>query len=210
MNLDSIKPLLGNGLQYMAEVVKCGAAGVLLSGAILLGLTIAMPASTGLNLLAIAGCLLALVLYVLAGHQRGVMRVLGNLTQAHGGLLFDQTLGRFIQATESKRPGTVVGLLGAPGRLAAAFRQFLGNDGSAIPRPLRRLGARYVDKLDRSLAESGPSDAVVGGQLREEALRTWAVQRMSEQVAPGWTLFTIVAVGQLVFAVALWWWATRG
>ncbi len=210
MNRDVIKPLLGNWLQYLGEVVKCGAAGVFVSGAVLVSLVMALPAGTGLSLLATAGCVLALVFYVLAGHQRGVMRVLGNLTQAHGGLLFDQTLGRFIQVTEAKRPGTVAGLLGTPGRLAGAFRQFLGNEDSMIPRPLRRLGARYVDKLDRNLAESGPSDAVVGGQLREEALRTWAVQRMSEQVAPGWTLFTAVAVGQLVFAAALWWWAHRG
>lgn len=210
MNMDAIKPLLGNGFQYVAEVLKCGAAGVFLSGAVLLGLLMALPASTGLKLLAIVGCFAALVLYVMAGHQRGVMRVLSNLTQSHGGLLFDQTLGRFIQATEAKRPGTVAGLLGAPGRLAGAFRQFLGSDGSIIPRPLRRLGAHYVDKLDQSLAEAGPTDAVVGGQLREEALRTWAVQRMSEQVAPGWTFFAGVAACQLVFATALWWWATRG
>ncbi|MET0334986.1 MAG: hypothetical protein ABW190_11990 [Rhizobacter sp.] len=210
MSLDVIKPLLGNGLQYVAEVMKCGVAGLFLSGAVLLGLIAALPTSASLGALAIVGCLLALVLYVLAGHQRGVMRVLGNLTQAHGGPLFDQTLGRFIQITESKRPGTVAGLLGAPGRLAGAFRQFLGNDGSVIPRPLRKLGARYVDKLDSSLAESGPNDAVVGGHLREDALRSWAVQRMSEQVSPGWNFFIAVAVGHLVFAVALWWWATRG
>lgn len=209
MNKDAIKPLLGTGLQYVGEVLKCGAAGVFVSGAVLLGLVMALPAGAGVNVLAIVGCLFALVLYVVAGHQRGVMRVLSQLTQSHGGLLFDQTLGRFIQVTESKRPGTVAGLLGTPGRLASAFRDFLGNEESRIPRPLRRLGVRYVDKLDRSLAESGPADAVVGGQLREEALRSWAVQRMSEQVAPGWTLFSIVAIAQLVFAVGLWWWATR-
>jgi hypothetical protein len=210
MNMDVIKPLLGNGLQYVGEVVKCGAAGVLLSGAVFLGLVMALPAGTGLSLLAIAGCLIALVLYVVAGHQRGVMRVLGNLTHAHGGLLFDQTVGRFIRTTESKRPGSVVLLLDTPGKLAEGFRQFLGNDGSVIPGPLRRLGARYVDKLDRSIAEAGPSDAVVNGELREEALRTWAVQRMRDQMAPGWNVFVAVAVAQLVFAVALWWWATRG
>ncbi|MBL0727115.1 hypothetical protein [Piscinibacter sp. HJYY11] len=210
MTLDAIKPLLGNGLQYVAEVLKCGAAGLFLSGAVLLALLMALPASTGLKMVAMLGCLVALVLYVLAGHQRGVMRVLSSLTHSHGGLLFDQTLGRFIQATEAKRPGTVAGLLGVPGRLADAFRQFLGNEGSLIPRPLRRLGARYVDKLDESLAEAGPTDAVVGGQLREEALRSWAVQRMGEQMAPGWDFFVFVAAAQSVFAVALWWWGTRG
>lgn len=210
MNLDAIKPLLGNGFQYLAEVLKCGAAGVFLSGAVLLALVMALPASTSVNALAILGCGVALVLYVLAGHQRGVMRVLSNLTQSHGGLLFDQTLGRFIRAAESKRPGSVILLLDTPGRLAEAFRQFLGNEGSVIPGPLRRLGARYVDKLDQSLAEAGPTDAVAGGQLREEALRSWAVQRMREQVEPEWTLFAVIAGGQLVFAAALWWWATRG
>lgn len=210
MNMDVVKPLLGNGVHYLAEVAKCGAAGVLLSGAVLLVLVMVLPAGAGLTLLAIAGCLVALVFYVLAGHQRGVMRVLANLTDAHGGLLFDQTVGRFIRTAESKRPGSVAQLLGTPGKLAAGFRQFLGDDGSVIPRPLRRLGVHYVDKLDRSFAEAGPSDAVVNGQLREEPLRAWAVQRMAEQVEPEWTVFTFVAAAQGVFALALWWWATRG
>ena len=207
MNMDVIKPLMSNGMQYMKEVLKCSFSGLLVSGSVLLVLIAVLPSGTGPSALAVMGFLVFLIIYGLTGHQRGIFRMLSDLSQSHGGLLFDQTLGRFVQIAESRRPGTVVSMLSAPGKVTASFKEFLGNDGSAVPRPLRRLGTYYVGKFDERVTQGGalPVGAVVDGQLREEALRDWAVQHMREQFEPSWTWFLVVAGIQIVLAGALWW-----
>jgi hypothetical protein len=207
MNMDVMKPLMSNGMQYVKEVAKCSLGGLMMSGSVLLALIAVLPSTTGPNALAVVGFLVFLVLYVLVGHQRGIFRMLSNLSQSHGGLLFDQTLGRFVKVTESHRPGTLAGLLSAPGKVTASFKEFLSNEGSAIPRPLRRLGTYYVGKFDEHVAEGGalPVGAVVDGKLREEALRDWTVQQMREQFEPSWRGFFAVVGIQIVLAAALWW-----
>ena len=207
MSLDVIKPLLSNGVQYVKEVLKCTLAGLVASGAVLLVLVALLPARTGPVSLAVLGALFFVVFYGLAGHQRGIFRMLSTLAHAHGGLLFDQTLGRFIQATEARRPGTLASLLSVPGKVTESFKEFLRNDGSVIPRPLRRLGIYYVGKFDASISQSGvlPTGAVVDGQVHEDVVKGWAVQRMREQFEPSWNGFFAILAAQVVFAGALWW-----
>ena len=209
MNLDVIKPLMSNGVQYVKEIAKCSLAGLLVSGTVLLVLMKVLPSRPGPMAAAFVCFLFFLVFYGLVGHQRGIFRMLGNLSHSHGGLLFDQTLGRFVQMTESRRPGTLAGMLSAPGKVTASFKEFLRNDGSVIPRPLRRLGAYYVGKFDARITQGGalPVGAVVDGQVREEVLKDWAVQQMREQFAPSWSGFLTVAAIQIVLAGALWWFA---
>jgi hypothetical protein len=203
---DVIKPLLSNGVQYITELAKCGFAGFALSLAVLIGLLAALPSSRGAGALAMLGFALFIVLYTVAGHQRGIQRLLANLTHAHGGLLFDQTLGRFVQACETRKPGSIASVLGAPGKLTSAFKDYLGNDGSSMPRPLRRLGTHYVGKVDAKISESGalPVDAVVNGTLQQDALKAWAVQQMREQFEPSWQLFGLLFAAQVVLAGLTW------
>ncbi|MBC7955650.1 MAG: hypothetical protein H7Y33_07260 [Cytophagales bacterium] len=207
MNIDVIKPLMSNGLQYVKEVLKCSLAGLVVSGTVLLVLIGVLPSRPGPMATAAMGFVFFLIFYGLVGHQRGILRMLSNLSHSHGGLLFDQTLGRFMQMTESRRPGSLAGMLSAPGKLTASFKEFLRNDGSIVPRPLRRLGIYYVGKFDARITQSGalPVGAVVDGQLHEEALKDWAVQQMREQFEPSWTGFLTLAGTQIVLAGALWW-----
>jgi uncharacterized protein YfiM (DUF2279 family) len=201
---DVIKPLLSNGVQYIAEVAKCGFGGFVLSLAVLIGLVAALPSSRAAGGLATLGFVL-FMLYTAAGHQRGIARVLANLTHAHGGLLFDQTLGRFVQACESRKPGSIASVLGAPGKLTSAFKGYLGNDGSSMPRPLRRLGTHYVGKVDAKLSDGAlPTGAVVDGTLHQEVLKAWAVQQMREQFEPSWQLFGLLFAAQVVLASLTW------
>lgn len=207
MNLDVVKPLLSNGMQYVKEVAKCTVFGLVVSGTMLLVLIAVLPSRTGPMALAVIGFVFFLVFYGLAGHQRGIFRMLSNLSHAHGGLLFDQTLGRFVQMTEQRRPGTVATLLSAPGKVTESFKAFLRDDGSVIPRPLRRLGTYYVGKFDARITQGGalPVGAVVDGQVRQEALKDWAVQQMREQFEPSWRMFGMLAGLQVVLAGTLWW-----
>jgi hypothetical protein len=207
MGMDVIKPLLSNGVQYVKEVLKCSLAGLVVSGAVLGVLMAVLPSRTGPVALAVFGALFFVVFYGLAGHQRGVFRMLSTLAHSHGGLLFDQTLGRFMQATEAKRPGTLASLFSVPGKVTESFKQSLRNDGSVIPRPLRRLGVYYVGKFDASISQSGvlPTGAVVDGQVHEEVVKGWAVQQMREQFEPSWNGFFAILATQVVFASALWW-----
>jgi len=207
MSLDVIKPLLSNGVQYVKEVLKCTLAGLVASGAVLLVLVAVLPARTGPVSLAVFGALFFVVFYGLAGHQRGIFRMLSTLAHAHGGLLFDQTLGRFMQVTEARRPGTLASLLSVPGKVTESFKEFLRNDGSVIPRPLRRLGIYYVGKFDASISRSGvlPTGAVVDGRVHEDVVKGWAVQQMREQFEPSWNGFFAILAVQVMFAGALWW-----
>ena len=207
MNMDVIKPLLSNGVQYVKEVFKCTMAGLVVSGAVLLVLVAVLPSRTGPVILAVVGALLFVIFYALAGHQRGIFRMLSTLAHAHGGLLFDQTLGRFMQMTEARRPGTLAGLFSAPGKVTASFKEFLQNDGSGIPRPLRRLGTYYVGKFDARISQRGvlPTGAVVDGRVHEEVVKGWAVQQMREQFEPSWNGFFIIVAAQVVLAGTLWW-----
>ncbi len=207
MNMDAIKPLLNNGMQYVKEVAKCSLAGLFLSGTVLLVLMAVLPSRAGPAALAFMGFVFFSVLYGLAGHQRGIFRMLSNLAHSHGGLLFDQTLGRFVQMSEARKPGALAGMLAVPGKVTASFKEFLRNDGSVIPRPLRRLGTYYVGKFDARISGNGmlPAGAVVDGQVREAVLKDWAVQQMREQFEPSWSGFLIVAGLQVAFAGALWW-----
>ena len=164
-----------------------------------------MRPSRAAGALATLGFVLFLVLYGLAGHQRGIARVLSNLTHAHGGLLFDQTLGRFVQARESRKPGSIASVLGAPGKLTSAFKGYLGHEGSSMPRPLRRIGTHYVGKVDDKLSSGSlPTGAVVDGALHVDALKGWAVHQMREQFEPSWTFFEILFVAQLAVAALSW------
>jgi hypothetical protein len=203
---DIIKPLLSHGGRYIAELLKCGAAGLVLSGGVLLVLLGLLPLTNGSALLAALGFLVFIVLYALVGHQRGIQRVLSALTHAHGGLLFDQTLGRFVQTCETRKPGSIAGVLGAPGKLTAAFKDYLGRDGSSMPRLLRRLGTHYVGKVDTKLSEPGvlPTGAVVNGVLDQATLKDWAVQQMREQFEPDWQLFGLLFAAQVVLAGLTW------
>lgn len=204
---DVIKPLLSNGVQYFAELAKCGFGGFALSLAVLVGLIAVVPSSRAAGAAATLGFVLFIVLYTVAGHQRGIMRVLSNLTHAHGGLLFDQTLGRFVQACESRKPGSIASVLGAPGKLVEGFKGYLGNEGSSMPRPLRRLGTHYVGKVDTKLSSGSlPTGAVVDGALDQETLKAWAVQQMREQFEPSWALFGILFLAQVVLASMTWAW----
>lgn len=207
MSMDVVKPLLSNGVQYVKEVFKCSLAGLVVSGAVLLGLVAVLPARTGPVSLAVFGALFFVIFYGLAGHQRGIFRMLSTLAHSHGGPLFDQTLGRFMQATESRRPGTLAGLFSVPGKVTESFKEFLQNDGSVIPRPLRRLGVYYVGKFDASISQSGvlPAGAVVDGRVHEDVVKGWAVQQMREQFEPSWNGFFAILAAQVLFAGALWW-----
>jgi hypothetical protein len=207
MNLGVIKPLLGKGLQYVLELGKCLTLSFVLSVVVLVALMKVMPSDRGYGYYLVAHFALFLVLYVLASQQRAISRLMSGVVHAHGDLLFDQTAGRFIRFTESKRPGAVAGMLATPGRLAAGFQDYLAQEGSVIPRPLRRMGSRYVDKLGASLVESGsvPTGAVVNGELREEALRGWAVQNLRDRFEPSWNFYLIVAGLHLATAIVLWW-----
>ncbi len=207
MNMDVIKPLLSNGAQYVKEVLKCSLAGLVVSGAVLLVLIAVLPSRAGPVTLAVMGAVFFVVFYGLAGHQRGIFRMLSTLAHSHGGLLFDQTLGRFMQMTEARRPGTLASLLSVPGKLTESFKEFLRNDGSVIPRPLRRLATYYVGKFDARISQAGalPTGAVVDGRVHEEVVKGWAVQQMREQFQPSWNGFFAILAAQLVFAGALWW-----
>lgn len=203
---DVFKPLLSHGGRYIAELLKCGLAGVCLSALVLAVLLGAVPLTNGAVVLGTLGFIVFVVLYVLAGHQRGIQRVLSALTHAHGGLLFDQTLGRFVQACEARKPGSITGVLGAPGKLTVAFKDYLGRDGSSMPRLLRRVGVHYVGKIDATLSEPGalPTGAVTNGVLDQEALKAWAVQQMREQFEPDWQLFGLLFAAQVVLAALTW------
>jgi hypothetical protein len=206
-----VKPLVSGGGKYLAEVAKCVGLGVLAGAAVLSVLLALLPSGRGLGLVAFGGCLLFVLAYGLAGHQRGIFGVLSGMAHTHGGLLYDQTLGRFVASAEARQPGTLAGLLSAPGRLTASFDTFLRHEGSILPGLLRRVGRHYVAKIDRQLTAAGslPAEAVVGGQLHERGLRAWAVERMREQFEPTWRALQVIAALQALAAFALWWF-TRG
>lgn len=206
MSKEVIKPFLVAGSRYVVELFKCGLLGFVFSAAVTFALLAVLPAENGLFRIAAAGAgCLFLLLYALAGHQRGIFAMLNQLVRAHGALLYEQTLGRFERQMEAQRPGTLLSMLSAPGRLAAGFRQFLLGDGTTMPKPVRRVAGYYVDKLDAKATLGGrlPTDLVVEGQLQPQALKTWAVAQMNEQFEPSWTLFSCFAGAQLLLAAVL-------
>ena len=148
MATEITKPLLKAGVSYAFEIVRCLVLGVVLSvgGFVLLLWT--APSGSGNRLLGLAGMLsLALpFVYALLGHQRGLGKVLSMLTASHGASFFDQTLGRFLDATEARKPGATAALLAAPGKFTEAFKSFVGQ-ASFMPGWLKRVALSYAVKL---------------------------------------------------------------
>jgi hypothetical protein len=205
---DIAKPLLKGGISYAFEIARCLLLGIALSVCsffVVLYFT-KSEGNSGAPTIAALFALLFPFLYGLAGHQRGLGRVLASLTKAHGGLLFEQTIGRFIDAAEARKPGSVAGLLAAPAKFANAVEDFL-NDSARLPRWLKRVALNYTDKLMVRIDESGalPVTVIDNGQLHRAQFQQWAVDHMSDQFSPSWRLFGLVFLLHALVTAGLAW-----
>ncbi len=202
------RPLVMAGLLYAWELLRCTLFGVAVSVSLFLGV-LAVPGVAG-HSLAASGVMLVCtawfpILYGLAAHQRGIGRLLARLASAHGELLFEQTLGRFIEAAESRQSGSVAALLGSPKKLVAAFGDYVKN-APAMPSLLRHAAQYYVGKLGHRLDNSVLVEAVRDEQLDVPALRRWTVEHMRNAFQPSWRAMGMVFGLQLITVVGMWLW----
>ena len=207
MATEITKPLLKAGVSYTFEIARCLVLGIVLSvGGFVLLLWMA-PSGSGKGLLGLAGVSsLALpAVYALLGHQRGLGKVLSMLTASHGALFFDQTLGRFMDAAEARKPGATAALLATPGKFTEAFKAFVGQ-ASFMPGWLKRVALHYAGKLSERI-EDGLLPAGVGGDGRIDRpqFRQWAVDQMQDQFSPSWQPIAVLAGLHLLLVAALGW-----
>lgn len=202
------RPLRHSGARYTVEVARCILFGVLLSAGSAAAF-FALSSGGGAvhrGMVVVLSALVFPLLYALAGHQRGVGRALASLCRSHGGLLYDHTIGRFVETVEARRPGAFAAAIASPTRLVQQFRLYL-HENPAMPRPIRRVALRYVRRLGQNLAERGqPVDQwLVDGRVNAAALRHWAIQRMHDQFLPSWQAFGAVCGLQWLATGALLW-----
>jgi hypothetical protein len=209
---DNIKPLLGAGGLYVLEVGRALLVGGLISAAALVLLILNVPSEGASHRIIVLGVIsmpVFTLIYALAGHQRGLARVLAKLTQAHGGMLFDQTVGRFLAATEARKPGALTALVATPQKLADGLHGYLAQV-SLRPKWLKRVALRYLGRLADAVGAQPllPDGVVTQGQFDPEGFKQWAVEAMHEQFSPSWRGFAIVAA---VHALCLLWlgWSAR-
>jgi len=212
MNAKSVaQPLIRSGARYTVEVARCVVFGVVLSAlcaALFFGLSQG-GSVTHRGLVVVLSVCVFPVLYALVGHQRGLGRALASLTRSHGGLLYDHTLGRFIETLEARRPGAFATAVTSPQRLVQAFRTYL-HESPAMPRLIRRVAVRYVTGLGEQLDASvlARENMLVDGRVNPAALKHWAVERMHGQFMPSWNGFGIV-FGLQALAIGALTWASR-
>jgi len=201
---DMTKPLIKSGALLAWETVRCTLIGIAI-GIILLIMTYqtidssAKPIGSGQILVLILLAAVFSFMYGIAGYRRGIGRVLTTLAQAHGGLLFDQTLGRFIEATEARKPGTMATMIASPEKLTAAFKEFLHNT-PAIPTIIKRIALYYVAKFVAGSLEGQwpPAGVLIDGAFHQPALKNWAVEKLQAGFAPSWAGFGIVLALQIL------------
>ena len=199
------KPLLKAVGGYAAETARCVAMGLAVSAG--LAWVYFGPAGGGARGLAALLCGLVFpVLYGLAGHHRGTVRMLGMLTQSHGPLLYDLTLGRFIESAEARRPGALSDLVSSPGKFSADFKAYLA-DSARLPGPLKRVAVHYASRLGARFSESSLASAMAPGQPGGAplAFRQWALGQMNGQLAPSWSAFAVLVAAQVMLLGGLWW-----
>lgn len=206
------KPLLKSGLMFLFEVARCAAAGLVLSALVLWGWMGSLPAQGAgfATTLAVLWSVLVVLLFAVAGQQRGIRRVLSNLTGSHGSLLFDHTLGRFLEAVEARQPGGTASLLATPKKLADGFKGYVAET-RAMPGWLKRVSLRYVERVTVALKDESagalPAGLFNGGRLELPLLRQWTVDRTRNAFEPSWQGFLILCGVHLAVMAALSWWA---
>jgi hypothetical protein len=215
MSSEIAKPLLKSGALYVWEMVRCVLLGIVISAVIFivsyaaLGSGLAMAnRSVGAVVWLFFFAVLFSILYGAVGHQRGIGRVLATLTQAHGGLLFDQTLGRFIDAVDARKPGTMAALANSPKKFAAAFKVYL-SEATAMPRLIKRVAMHYVSKLGARTTDGRwlPADVVSEGRFNSPAFKSWTVEQMRDRFVPSWIGFGLVLGLQVLVAGSALWFA---
>lgn len=202
------QPLIRSQARYTVEVARCVVFGVLLSAlcAVLYFALLPQPETDHRGLVVVLSVLVFPPLYAFAGYRRGVRRALASLARSHGTLLYDHTLGRFVETIEARRPGSFTAALSSPAKLVQNFRIFL-HECPAMPRMIRRVALPYVGGLGRQLGDASfvKDEVVVDGRVNVAAFRHWAVQRMREQAMPSWRLFGCVLAVQVAATGALVW-----
>ena len=127
------QPLLRSGARYTIEVARCVVFGVLVSALCAVLFFSFSDHSMHRGLVVVLSVLVFPALYGLAGHQRGIGRVLATLARSHGAYLYDHTLGRFLETMESRRPGAMAAALSSPRKLVQSFRTYL-HENPGMPR----------------------------------------------------------------------------
>lgn len=201
------QPLIKSGARYTVELGRCIVFGVLLCivSAVVFFSFAGEGALVHRGVFLLATAVGFPLLYAIAGHQRAIGRALATLSRSHGGFLYDHTMGRFIEAVEA-RPGGFASVLASPAKLVRGFRSFL-QESPAMPRMIRRVALRYVDRVGERLRDSStlPPDILRDGKFNAPAFKHWAVERMHDQFLPSWTGFGIVAGLQVLGTAALLW-----
>jgi hypothetical protein len=212
---DLAKPLMKTGGAYAGELLKCVllglAIGVVLAFAIVFSLPADVRPTMRLTVL-VVGIVLCIGAFPLAygvvGHQRGILRAASGLARSHGGPLFDQTLGRFVDTMETRRPGAMAALITKPGELAQGLHGYL-DEIALKPKLLKRIALSYVRRLGERLSQGGalPPGLVTQGQFNRPVFKDWALLQASDLLLPSWRGFSIVLGLQVLTLGALWWWA---
>lgn len=201
------QPLIKSGARYTVEMARCIVFGIVLCivSAVVFFSMAGGGALVHRGLVVVMSVVLFPVLYAIVGHQRGIGRALATLSRSHGGFLYDHTMGRFIDAVES-RPGGFGAMLASPAKLMRGFRSFL-NESPVMPRMIRRVALHYVDRVGERLQDGTtlPPQVMQDGKFNPPAFKHWAVERMHDQFLPSWRGFGIVAGLQLMCTAALLW-----
>lgn len=211
MSPANAKPLLKSGVLLAWEMVRCLLLGSIISIIVFIASYATLGSGfsmTNRNVSEVVWLLflsaLFIFLYGVVGHQRGINRMLATLTQAHGSLLFDQTLGRFIDTMESRKPGTMATLAHAPEKLIAAFKTYL-HETDMMPRIIKRIALHYVSELGVSVAKGMSTEMVHEGQFNQPAFKNWAIEKMQGCFITSWKNFGLVFVLQVLAAGVAWW-----